>query len=101
MAMQVKQATRVTGALRSMMGSGSTPAWPDIPWHVTDSAAAVPGELSRAAAEDRDRCVTSPVVACFPVLALPLTWDGNSACARQNVSARPLLSSLHTVQRTL
>ena len=51
----------MTGALRNMMGSAA-PAWPDIPWHVTDGAAAVPAELGRAAAEERTRRVMNPLM---------------------------------------
>lgn len=39
---QVKQATKMTGLLKSMMGK--QPHWPSLPWHVTDAAAILPAD---------------------------------------------------------
>ncbi len=68
---QVKQATRMTGMLRSMVGA-APPQWPDIPWHVTDAAAAVPPDLARAISDERNRRATYhtfPSTPCSPPIA--------------------------------
>ena len=59
----------MTGMLRSMVGS-APPQWPDIPWHITDSAAAVPPELARAVSDERNRCL--PLTSLWQVLLFPL-----------------------------
>ncbi|CAL8464403.1 g3938 [Coccomyxa elongata] len=49
----VKQATRMTGMLKSMMGK--QPQWPSLPWHVTDAAAALPADHAKYAHGEHTR----------------------------------------------
>lgn len=50
---QVKQATKMTGMLKSMMGK--QPQWPTLPWHVTDAAAALPADHDQYARGEHTR----------------------------------------------
>lgn len=50
---QVKQATKMTGMLKSMMGK--QPQWPSLPWHVTDAAAMLPADHGKYAQGEHTR----------------------------------------------